>query len=72
MVFGRRHSYRLFSRLLKEALRWANAIQNVIDGKAPVDTPTQQLLLDVQVREREMMSSGRAEWLTPPFCRRTS
>lgn len=35
---------------MTEATRWANAIQNVIDTKAPIDTPTQQLILDIRVR----------------------
>ncbi|KAJ3594569.1 hypothetical protein NHX12_003876 [Muraenolepis orangiensis] len=47
-VFGRRHSYRLYAKLLNEASRWAIAIQNVIDSKAPIDTPTQQLLQDIK------------------------
>lgn len=50
IVYGRKHSYRLYCKLLNEAARWANAIQNVIDGKAPIDTPTQQLIQDVKVR----------------------
>lgn len=50
IVYGRKHSYRLYCKLLTEATRWANAIQNVIDTKAPIDTPTQQLILDIRVR----------------------
>lgn len=49
IVYGRKHSYRLYSKLLNEATRWANSIQNVIDTKAPIDTPTQQLILDIKV-----------------------
>ncbi|XP_033991940.1 unconventional myosin-X [Trematomus bernacchii] len=48
IVYGRKHSYRLYSKLLNEATRWANSIQNVIDTKAPIDTPTQQLILDIK------------------------
>uniref|UniRef100_A0A3P9IEW0 Myosin X n=1 Tax=Oryzias latipes TaxID=8090 RepID=A0A3P9IEW0_ORYLA len=48
IVYGRKHSYRLYCKLLTEATRWANAIQNVIDTKAPIDTPTQQLILDIR------------------------
>ncbi|KAM8849705.1 unconventional myosin-X isoform 1-T1 [Spinachia spinachia] len=48
IVYGRKHSYRLCCRLLTEAARWAGAIQNVIDTKAPVDTPTQQLVRDIR------------------------
>lgn len=60
IVYGRKHSYRLYCKLLNEATRWANAIQNVIDGKAPIDTPTQQLIQDIKVsagRHEPMMSS---------------
>uniref|UniRef100_A0A7N6AEC9 Myosin X n=1 Tax=Anabas testudineus TaxID=64144 RepID=A0A7N6AEC9_ANATE len=48
IVYGRKHSYRLYCKLLNEATRWANSIQNVIDTKAPIDTPTQQLILDIK------------------------
>ncbi|XP_071348791.1 unconventional myosin-X [Trachinotus anak] len=48
IVYGRKHSYRLYSKLLNEATRWANSIQNVIDTKAPIDTPTQQLIQDIK------------------------
>uniref|UniRef100_G3Q1P3 Myosin X n=1 Tax=Gasterosteus aculeatus TaxID=69293 RepID=G3Q1P3_GASAC len=48
IVYGRKHSYRLCCKLLNEATRWATSIQNVIDTKAPVDTPTQQLVRDIK------------------------
>ncbi|XP_054480331.1 unconventional myosin-X [Anoplopoma fimbria] len=48
IVYGRKHSYRLYCKLLNEATRWANSIQNVIDTKAPIDTPTQQLVQDIK------------------------
>ncbi|XP_058493270.1 unconventional myosin-X [Solea solea] len=48
IVYGRKHSYRLYCKLLSEATRWASAIQNVIDTKAPIDTPTQQLIQDIK------------------------
>ncbi|XP_061776699.1 unconventional myosin-X isoform X1 [Nerophis ophidion] len=48
IVYGRKHSYRLYCKLLNEATRWASAIQNVIDAKAPIDTPTQQLIQDIK------------------------
>lgn len=51
IVYGRKHSYRLYCKLLNEATRWANAIQNVIDTKAAIDTPTQQLIQDIKVSE---------------------
>ncbi|XP_068605079.1 unconventional myosin-X [Brachionichthys hirsutus] len=48
IVYGRKHSYRLCCKLLNEAVRWSNAVQNVIDAKARVDTPTQQLIQDIK------------------------
>uniref|UniRef100_A0A8C5R5E2 Uncharacterized protein n=1 Tax=Leptobrachium leishanense TaxID=445787 RepID=A0A8C5R5E2_9ANUR len=48
VVCGRKHSYRLYTKLLNEAMRWANAIQGVIDSKAPIETPTQQLIRDIK------------------------
>ncbi|CAJ1072946.1 unconventional myosin-X isoform X2 [Xyrichtys novacula] len=48
IVYGRKHSYRLYCKLLNEATRWSNSIQNVIDSKAPIDTPTQQLIQDIK------------------------
>lgn len=48
-VYGRKHCYRLYTKLLNEATRWSSAIQNVIDTKAPIDTPTQQLIQDIKV-----------------------
>ncbi|XP_078282791.1 unconventional myosin-X [Rhinoraja longicauda] len=47
-IYGRRHCYRLYTKLLNEATRWANAVQNVIDTKPPIDTPTQQLIQDIK------------------------
>ncbi|XP_021114292.1 unconventional myosin-X isoform X2 [Heterocephalus glaber] len=47
-VYGRKHCYRLYTKLLNEATRWASAIQNVTDSKAPIDTPTQQLIQDIK------------------------
>uniref|UniRef100_A0A8C9VX02 Myosin X n=1 Tax=Scleropages formosus TaxID=113540 RepID=A0A8C9VX02_SCLFO len=43
-----RHCYRLYTKLLSEATRWSSAIQTVIDTKAPIDTPTQQLIQDIK------------------------
>ncbi|KAJ7346032.1 hypothetical protein JRQ81_001982, partial [Phrynocephalus forsythii] len=51
-VHGRKHSYRLYTKLLNEATRWASAIQGVIDSKVPIETPTQQLIRDI--RENSM------------------
>lgn len=55
-VYGRKHCYRLYTKLLNEATRWSSAIQNVTDTKAPIDTPTQQLIQDIKVRAREPSS----------------
>lgn len=48
-VFGRKHCYRLYTEHLNEAVRWVCAVQKVIDSKAPVQTPTQLLMRDVEV-----------------------
>ncbi|XP_068103498.1 unconventional myosin-X-like [Hyperolius riggenbachi] len=48
VIYGRKHSYRLYTKLLNEAMRWANAIQGVIDSKSPIETPTQQLIRDIK------------------------
>ncbi|MBN3297313.1 MYO10 protein, partial [Amia calva] len=48
IVHGRKHSYRLYTKMLNEAMRWANAIQGVIDNKVPIETPTQQLIRDIK------------------------
>ncbi|XP_039210307.1 unconventional myosin-X-like isoform X1 [Crotalus tigris] len=47
-VHGRKHSYHLYTKLLNEAMRWASAIQGVIDSKVPIETPTQQLICDIK------------------------
>ncbi|XP_017602453.1 PREDICTED: pleckstrin homology domain-containing family H member 3 [Corvus brachyrhynchos] len=47
-VFGRKHCYRLYTEHLNEAVRWVCAVQKVIDSKAPVQTPTQLLIRDVE------------------------
>lgn len=61
-VYGRKHCYRLYTKLLNEATRWSSAIQNVIDTKAPIDTPTQQLIQDIKVGASRM-AWGEKEWL---------
>uniref|UniRef100_A0A668AES1 Pleckstrin homology, MyTH4 and FERM domain containing H3 n=1 Tax=Myripristis murdjan TaxID=586833 RepID=A0A668AES1_9TELE len=47
-VYGRKHCYRLFTKHFNEAVHWACAIQKVIDTKAPVETPTQLLIRDIE------------------------
>ncbi|XP_028843130.1 pleckstrin homology domain-containing family H member 3 isoform X2 [Denticeps clupeoides] len=47
-VYGRKHCYRLFTKHFNEAVHWACAIQKVISSKAPVETPTQLLIRDIE------------------------
>ncbi|KAM8947857.1 pleckstrin homology domain-containing family H member 3 [Pelodytes ibericus] len=46
-VYGRKHCYRLYTEHLNEAVHWVCAIQKVIDSKAPLETPTQLLIKDI-------------------------
>uniref|UniRef100_A0A3B3ZC45 Myosin X, like 1 n=1 Tax=Periophthalmus magnuspinnatus TaxID=409849 RepID=A0A3B3ZC45_9GOBI len=48
IVYGRKHSYRLYTKMLNEAMRWAAAIQSVIESKTPIETPTLQLIRDIK------------------------
>ena len=48
-MHGRKHSYRLYTKMLNEAMRWTAAIQGVIDSKTPIETPTLQLIRDIKV-----------------------
>lgn len=63
-VYGRKHCYRLYTKLLNEATRWSSAIQNVTDTKAPIDTPTQQLIQDIKVG-REAQELLMDSWSLP-------
>uniref|UniRef100_A0A803U0H0 Pleckstrin homology, MyTH4 and FERM domain containing H3 n=1 Tax=Anolis carolinensis TaxID=28377 RepID=A0A803U0H0_ANOCA len=47
-VFGRKHCYRLYTEHLNEAVHWVCALQKVIVSKAPVQTPTQILMCDIE------------------------
>uniref|UniRef100_A0A8C8R555 Pleckstrin homology, MyTH4 and FERM domain containing H3 n=1 Tax=Pelusios castaneus TaxID=367368 RepID=A0A8C8R555_9SAUR len=47
-VFGRKHCYRLYTEHLNEAVHWVCAVQKVIRSKAPVETPTQLLMRDIE------------------------
>lgn len=49
IVYGRKHSYRVYTKMLNEAMRWTAAIQGVIDSKTPIETPTLQLIRDIKV-----------------------
>lgn len=50
IVYGRKHSYRLYTKMLNEAMRWTAAIQGVVDSKTPIETPTLQLIRDIKVK----------------------
>ncbi|KAM4692544.1 pleckstrin homology domain-containing family H member 3 [Rhinophrynus dorsalis] len=47
-IYGRKHCYRLYTEHLNEAVHWVCAIQKVIDSKAPLETPTQLLIRDIE------------------------
>ncbi|XP_053424861.1 pleckstrin homology domain-containing family H member 3 isoform X4 [Nycticebus coucang] len=47
-VSGRKHSVRLCTPRQAEAERWGVALREVIASKAPLETPTQLLLRDIQ------------------------
>lgn len=49
IVYGRKHSYRVYTKMLNEAMRWTAAVQGVIDSKTPIETPTLQLIRDIKV-----------------------
>lgn len=53
IVYGRKHSYRLYTKMLNEAMRWTAAIQGVIDSKTPIETPTLQLIRDIKVKHTQ-------------------
>lgn len=57
-VSGRKHSVWLCSPRQAEAERWGVALREVIASKAPLETPTQLLLRDIQVGERELHGEG--------------
>ncbi|XP_010841401.1 PREDICTED: pleckstrin homology domain-containing family H member 3 [Bison bison bison] len=56
-VSGRKHSVRLCSPRQSEAECWGVALREVIASKAPLETPTQLLLRDIQ----RLRGMGRAE-----------
>lgn len=66
MVYGRKHSYRLYTKMLNEAMRWTAAIQGVIDSKTPIETPTLQLIRDIKVKHaaRETSTVKSSDLLT--------
>uniref|UniRef100_A0A3P9NVQ0 Unconventional myosin-X-like n=1 Tax=Poecilia reticulata TaxID=8081 RepID=A0A3P9NVQ0_POERE len=65
IVYGRKHSYRLYTKMLNEAMRWANAIQGVIDNKVPIETPTQQLIRDIKESSLNVEAVEQTYWRNP-------
>ncbi len=66
-VYGRKHCYRLYTKHFNEAVHWACAIQKIIDTKAPVETPTQLLIRDIEVGHTTHTHKYiRAVAVTPP------
>ncbi|XP_053732174.1 unconventional myosin-X [Synchiropus splendidus] len=64
-VHGRKHSYRLYTKMLNEAMRWANAIQGAIDSKVPIETPTQQLIRDIKESSLNVEAVEQTYWRNP-------
>uniref|UniRef100_A0A673L1K4 Unconventional myosin-X-like n=1 Tax=Sinocyclocheilus rhinocerous TaxID=307959 RepID=A0A673L1K4_9TELE len=65
IVHGRKHSYRLYTKLLNEAMRWASAIQVAIDNKVPIETPTQQLIRDIKESSLNVEAVEQMYWRNP-------
>ncbi|XP_046700574.1 unconventional myosin-X isoform X2 [Silurus meridionalis] len=65
VVHGRKHSYRLYTKLLNEAMRWASAIQSVIDNKTPIETPTQQLIREIKENSMNVEAVEQMYWRNP-------
>uniref|UniRef100_A0A3B3B6B1 Myosin X, like 1 n=1 Tax=Oryzias melastigma TaxID=30732 RepID=A0A3B3B6B1_ORYME len=65
VVHGRKHSYRLYTKMLNEAMRWANAIQGAIDSKVPIETPTQQLIRDIKESSLNVEAVEQTYWRNP-------
>jgi len=53
IVNGRKRSYVLHAKLQEEAIRWANAIQEVIDTKPPVETAFEKLVTELKSTMKE-------------------
>ncbi|XP_066302759.1 unconventional myosin-X-like isoform X5 [Branchiostoma lanceolatum] len=47
-IHGRRRSFHLFTKLHTEVQQWVQSLQEVIDSKVPIVTPTQQLITDLR------------------------
>uniref|UniRef100_A0A8C2BW91 Uncharacterized protein n=1 Tax=Cyprinus carpio TaxID=7962 RepID=A0A8C2BW91_CYPCA len=65
IVHGRKHSYRLYTKLLNEAMRWASAIQVAIENKVPIETPTQQLIRDIKESSLNVEAVEQMYWRNP-------
>ncbi|KAK7168851.1 hypothetical protein R3I93_004987 [Phoxinus phoxinus] len=65
IIHGRKHSYRLYTKLLNEAMRWASAIQVAIDNKVPIETPTQQLIRDIKESSLNVEAVEQMYWRNP-------
>ncbi|TNN84477.1 Unconventional myosin-X [Liparis tanakae] len=65
IVHGRKHSYRLYTKMLNEAMRWASAIQGAIDSKVPIETPTQQLIRDIKESSLNVEAVEQTYWRNP-------
>ncbi|TSR51428.1 Unconventional myosin-X [Bagarius yarrelli] len=65
VVHGRKHSYRLYTKLLNEAMRWASAIQSAIDKKVPIETPTQQLIREIKENSLNVEAVEQMYWRNP-------
>ncbi|XP_077392847.1 unconventional myosin-X isoform X2 [Festucalex cinctus] len=65
IIHGRKHSYRLYTKMLNEAMRWTNAIQGAIDSKVPIETPTQQLIRDIKENSLNVEAVEQTYWRNP-------
>ncbi|XP_034041694.1 unconventional myosin-X [Thalassophryne amazonica] len=65
IIHGRKHSYRLYTKMLNEAMRWTSAIQGAIDGKVPIETPTQQLIRDIKESSLNVEAVEQTYWRNP-------
>ncbi|KAM9447915.1 unconventional myosin-X [Salvelinus alpinus] len=65
VVHGRKHSYHLYTKLVNEAMRWASAIQGAVDSKAPIETPTQQLIRDIKESSLNVEAVDQTYWRNP-------
>uniref|UniRef100_A0A3Q3W028 Myosin X, like 1 n=1 Tax=Mola mola TaxID=94237 RepID=A0A3Q3W028_MOLML len=65
IVHGRKHSYRLYTKMLNEAMRWSNAIQGAIESKVPIETPTQQLIRDIKESSLNVEAVEQTYWRNP-------